>query len=89
MVSEGFAPNRPRFRPSDFPVGSIESRAAARACACQLRASREPIRVVVRYIGCPEKTTEYFVETTPDFATSKGGDQSIRRLAPRVANLQI
>jgi hypothetical protein len=66
MVSEGFAPNRPRL-PSDFPVGSIESRAAARACACQIRVSRERIRVVVRYIGCAEKTTEYFVETTPDF----------------------
>jgi hypothetical protein len=69
MVSEEFAPTRPRLRPGDFPIGSIESRAAARARACQLRTSHEPIRVVVRYIGSPEKTREYFVETTSDLTT--------------------
>jgi hypothetical protein len=65
---EGIAATRPRLRPGDFPIGSIESRAAARARARQMRDSQEPIRVVVHYIGSPEKDTEYFVETTSEFA---------------------
>ena len=68
-MSESSGATRPRLRPGDFPLGSIESRAAARARARQLRASQEPIRVVVQYIGSPEKTKEYFVDMTSEFMT--------------------
>jgi hypothetical protein len=49
------------FRPGDFPLGSMESRVAARALADQLNASEQTIHVIVECIGSPERNRDFFV----------------------------
>jgi hypothetical protein len=49
------------FRPGDFPLGSRESRVAARALADQLNASEDRIHVIVECIGSPERNRDFFV----------------------------
>jgi len=41
-------------KPGDYPLGSTESRAAARALADRLSASQEVLRIVVKHIGSQE-----------------------------------
>ena len=67
--SDGVASARIGVRPGHFPLGSIESRAAARALAVQLRVSQEPLRVVVEHIGFPERDHEYVVNLNPERAS--------------------
>ena len=47
--------------PGDFPLGSTESRAAARAFADRLSASQEALRVVVEHIGSSERDQELVI----------------------------
>jgi hypothetical protein len=47
--------------PGDFPLGSTESRAAARALADRLGASGEVLRVVVEHIGRPQRNQEFVI----------------------------
>jgi hypothetical protein len=49
------------FRPGDFPLGSRESRVAARALADHLNASEETMHVIVECIGSPERNRDFFV----------------------------
>jgi hypothetical protein len=42
-------------KPGDYPLGSTESRVAARALADHLSSSEEVLRVVVEHIGSPER----------------------------------
>jgi hypothetical protein len=53
--------NHLSFRPGCYALGSIESRAAARAWASHLRASEGVIHVVIECIGSPERNWELFV----------------------------
>jgi hypothetical protein len=48
-------------RPGDFSLGSLKSRAAARALADRLNASQEVSHVVVECIGSPELNWEFDV----------------------------
>jgi hypothetical protein len=48
-------------KPGDYPLGSTESRAAARALADHLTASEEVLRVVVKHIGHPERDREFVI----------------------------
>jgi hypothetical protein len=50
-----------RPKPGDYPLGSTESRAAARALADRLRVSGEVLRVVVKHIGSPERNREFVI----------------------------
>ena len=52
-------------RPGDFPLGSPESRAAARTLADRLGASEEVLRVVVKHIGSPELNKEFVMPLKP------------------------
>jgi hypothetical protein len=58
--------NHLSFRPGCYALGSIESRAAARALAHRLTASRGKLRVVVECIGNPKRNWE-FVVPMPQF----------------------
>jgi hypothetical protein len=49
------------LRPGEFPLGSMESRAASRALLERMDQSTEKIRVVVECIGTPEKNFEFEV----------------------------
>ena len=49
------------IRPGGFPLGSMESRVAARALANHLRTSEGVIHVVIECIGSPEHNWELFV----------------------------
>ena len=51
--------------PGDFPLGSTESRVAARALADRLGASEEVLRVVVKHIGSPELNKEFVMPLKP------------------------
>jgi hypothetical protein len=48
-------------KPGDFPLGSPKSRAASHVLLEQMGQSTEKIRVVVEYIGAPEKNLEFEV----------------------------
>jgi hypothetical protein len=48
-------------RPADFPLGSIESRAVARALADHSGNSRNLGRAIIEYIGSPDKTRTILV----------------------------
>jgi hypothetical protein len=48
-------------RPGDIPLGSMESRVAARAWASHLRASEGVVHVMIECIGSPERNWELFV----------------------------
>jgi len=52
-------------RPGDYPLGSTESRAAARALADRLTASGEVLRVIVKHIGSPELNREIVIPLKP------------------------
>jgi hypothetical protein len=67
-VSDGVVAARPGSRPGDFPLGSIASRAAARALAVRLRESQEPIRIIVEHIGFPERDHEIVVNLNSERA---------------------
>jgi hypothetical protein len=51
--------------PGDFPLGSRESRVAARVLADRLGASAEVLRVVVEHIGSPERNWEFAIPLKP------------------------
>lgn len=42
-------------KPGDFPLGSPQSRAASRALLERIEQGSEKIRVVIEYIGSPER----------------------------------
>ncbi|HXN23328.1 MAG TPA: hypothetical protein VOA41_11365 [Candidatus Dormibacteraeota bacterium] len=55
-------------KPGDFPIGSVESRAAMRALILH-RKDSEPKRVmhvVIERIGSPERNQEFFIPMRDD-----------------------
>jgi hypothetical protein len=52
-------------KPGDYPLGSTESRVAARALADRLTASGEVLRVIVEHIGSPERDREFVIPLKP------------------------
>lgn len=48
-------------RPADFPLRSVESRAAARALADHAEKSRNLVPAIIEYIGSPDKTRTILV----------------------------
>jgi hypothetical protein len=52
-------------KPGDYPLGSSESRAAARALADRLTASGEVLRIVIKHIGSQEPDKEIVMPLKP------------------------
>lgn len=48
-------------KPGDFPLGSMESRAASRALLERMDQGSEKIRVIIEHIGAPENNQEFEV----------------------------
>jgi hypothetical protein len=59
--SQGLFAGQSAARPGDFPLGSRESRVAARTLANRLKASEDVIHVVIECIGSPERNRELFL----------------------------
>jgi hypothetical protein len=52
-------------KPGDYPLGSTESRVAARALADRLSASGEVLRIVIHHIGSQEPDKEIVMPLKP------------------------